>query len=145
MFPESDLIKTSYTIRGMAWLGDSGLTRRSLIRWFALSVGLLNPGDRRETVVDVLDLLFRMNISNGKPLTIADLTGSGIPEKTAYYHMKKLKDMGLVEHRGGGYVLVRDFQGNPSMDRFLSNINQALEQSKSAFQEISRFYRKGAF
>ncbi len=141
MFPESEKIETSITIRKMRRLGGSALTKKSLLRWFALSLGLMNPRDSRETILDILDALFFFNLSQGRPTTAEEISSrTGIDEKTVLYHLSRLKRMGLLESRGGRYEFARDLNGKPSLEKFRSIIDESLNRSELALLEITRIY-----
>lgn len=141
MFPESSLVRRGFTVREMAWLGDSSLTKRSLVRWFALSIGIMNPKDGRETVVDILDALFYFNFTLEKNPSVEDISNkTGVPVKTVYYHIKRLKDLGLVEQEGDAYFWSRDFNGDPGLDKFTENILFSINQSRKALREITGLY-----
>jgi len=56
--PEAELIRNTYIIREMDIPPQVKLTKRSLLRWLALSLGLISENESRSTVLDVLDALF---------------------------------------------------------------------------------------
>ena len=106
-----ELIKNELCFRELSLPGDVRANKKELIKWLALSIGLINSGDKRDGIIDVFAVLVE-SLSENLPLTIEELTrrasrrrDKAISEKTAYYHIKRLKDMGLVSKLKGGYIL----------------------------------------
>lgn len=105
-FPESELIRRSFTLRQMDLPSDVLLTKRSLVRWFALSSGLISPKESRFAILDVLDGLFYFQVSKKKFPKISELHSylvsqkRKIGEKALRYHLKRLFDLGILEWRG---------------------------------------------
>ena len=64
MIPESKLIKSELTIRELALPEDVLLARKSLIRWVALSLGMIHPNESRRLLLDILEVLFEFHIRN---------------------------------------------------------------------------------
>ena len=56
--PESELVRKTFILKKMDLPPSVQLTKRSLIRWFALSFGLISEKESRDTVLNVLDALF---------------------------------------------------------------------------------------
>ena len=54
---ESELIEKELTLRNLRLTKEVLETRRSIVRWLALSLGVLNPGESRLSAVAVLDAL----------------------------------------------------------------------------------------
>ena len=96
----------------------SGISERELVRKICLSVGLLQPGDSRDVVVDVLSVLVRAKkeqknltsdeicalvIEERKKLNLALL---GIAQSNIRRQLKRLKDILLVEKRLNAYRII---------------------------------------
>ena len=90
----------------------SNLGKRELIRKLCLSTGLLQPGDSRDVVVDVLHLL----INSKKPLASESIPAGviklrkkqklplkGIAHSNIRRQLKRLKDLFLIEKIKEGY------------------------------------------
>ena len=86
---------------------------REAVRTACLSLGLLQPGDSRDIIVDVLHALLR---SRRKPLTIPELSRLvialrkerrlpliGIASSNIRRQVKRLRDIMLIEKKSGGY------------------------------------------
>lgn len=112
-------------------------TKRSLVRWFALSFGLLSERESRSTILDVLDAIFYLQLSKKSSPTTAQLlqhlkaSQKKVDEKLLRYHLKRLIDVGLLERRKGKLSFVVD----PQADRadivagFRHNIGSPVQQS----------------
>src|SRR3989344_3512939 len=90
----------------------SNLGKRELIRKLCLSTGLLQPGDSRDVVVDVLHLL----INSKKPLASESIPAGviklrkkqklplkGVAHSNIRRQLKRLKDLFLIEKIKEGY------------------------------------------
>ena len=69
MIPESRLIKSEITLRELALPDDILLAKKSLIRWVALSLGMILPNESRTLILDIIDVLFEFHVKNEKPTT----------------------------------------------------------------------------
>lgn len=96
----------------------ANLSDRELIRKLCLSIGLLQPGDSRDIVVDVLNVLVKAK-KEQKGLTsdeICALVGEerkraklplyGIAPSNIRRQLKRLKDLFLVEKRLNAYRII---------------------------------------
>lgn len=96
----------------------TNLNDRELVRKLCLSVGLLQPGDSRDVVVDVLNVLIKAK-KNQKDLTSDEICAHVIEEKKKLKlpmlgiassnirrQLKRLKDLLLVEKRLNAYRIV---------------------------------------
>ncbi len=80
-----------------------------LMRKFCISVGLLQPGDGRDIIVDLLSLFFKASRSK-RYLSIEDvykymlgLGRQGTAQSNVRRNMLRLKDLGFIEKTGNGY------------------------------------------
>lgn len=110
---ESKLIEREITIRSLKLTKEVTETRRSLIRWLALSLGVINPGESRLGALSVLDgILFFQFVQKRDP-DVAELmdyisTAYGpINEKTLRYHLLQLKKSNIVENSKGKFFLTQ--------------------------------------
>ncbi len=108
MLPEKELIKTEFTIRDLYLTNDVLITKKSLTRWIALALGLISPNETRTTLIDLLDVLFDFHIKK-EPITVKNImnyfkeNGINADEKSIYYHLSRLKKMGLLTNKKGRY------------------------------------------
>ena len=112
----------------------SNLSDRELIRKICLSVGLLQPGDSRDVVVDILNVLIKAKkdkknltsdevcscvIEERKTLKLAML---GIASSNIRRQLKRLKDSLLVEKRLNAYRITEH-----------NNLNEVFEERIEKF------------
>ncbi len=109
---ESRLIEREHTFRNLKLPKEVFETKRSLVRWLALAIGVINPGESRLGAVPVLDAILNFQFVKKRDPTVAELldyireTWGEINEKTLRYHLLQLKNMSLVDNAKGKYFLV---------------------------------------
>lgn len=92
------------------------LTGRALIKKLCLSIGLLQPGDSRDIIVDVLHVLLTNKGLNSREIenkvvsvrTDAKLPLLGIASSNIRRQLKRLKDICLIDKCGNSYRLSED-------------------------------------
>jgi|SRR3989344_222480 len=113
----------------------SDLSKRELIRKICLSIGLLQPGDSRDVIVDIFTIL----VNAEKPLGSEDIQEAvvnfrkennlpliGIASSNIRRQIKRLKDVFLLEKINGGY-----------------RINEGEDLINIYEQKIEKFYLAG--
>ena len=113
----------------------SKLSERELVRKLCLSIGLLQPGDSRDIIVDILHVLIKAK-KNKKELTSEEIEKEviearkkqklalhGIASSNIRRQIKRLKDLFLVEKVKNGY-----------------RINEFEELSVIFEEKINKFY-----
>jgi DNA-binding PadR family transcriptional regulator len=151
MIPESKLIRSEITLRELSLPNDVILARKSLVRWLALSLGLITPNESRRLLLDVFEVLLESHIRK-EALTTRDIldqleraNGEKQNPKAVYYHLLKLKDSGLISRRKGRYYLgegedqrlaslFRQFYESKA-DNAFGNIEMALNRLEGSFGE----------
>jgi DNA-binding PadR family transcriptional regulator len=150
MIPESRLIRSELTLRELALPDDVLLARKSLIRWLALSLGLILPNESRRLLLDILEVLLEFHVRDEAPTTrdiIARLEELGKEKqnpKAVYYHLQRLKNSGLLGRKKGRYYLgngegrslkaiFRRFYMSKADDAF-TNIDRALEKLENGYR-----------
>ena len=94
MIPESKLIRSELTIRELALPEDVLIARKSLIRWIALSLGLIMPNESRKLLLDILEVVFEFHLKNEQPTTkdiisrLEQLSKEEQNPKAIYYHLQ---------------------------------------------------------
>lgn len=107
---EAELIEKEITIRNLRLTKEVLETRRSTVRWLALTLGILNPGESRLSSIAVLDALVQYQFVKNMDPTVDDLMAyinanwESINEKTLRYHLLRMKKAGLVENSGGSSI-----------------------------------------
>jgi len=109
---EKDLIESEMTLRRLRLPPEARLTRKSLLRWVALSLGLITPGESRDTIISILDALFHYQVRGKSPTTrdikaYIDQNYSETTEKTIRYQLGKLRETGFIEKDANSYRFVR--------------------------------------
>ncbi len=120
---ESILIEKERSIRNLSITNEVIETRRSMIRWLALSLGIINPGESRLSALAVLDSIFYFHFSKRSESNIMEMTQyieqkwNRINEKTLRYHLLHLKKLGIIKHSKGKYSLVDTDSGDKYDER----------------------------
>ena len=127
----------------------TNLSDRELIRKLCLSIGLLQPGDSRDVVIDVLSVLIRAKkeqrqmtseeicshvIEERKKLKLPML---GIASSNIRRQLKRLKDLLLIEKRLNAYRII---EHNNLNEVFEEKIEKILLQSITA--RIKEYLKK---
>ncbi|MDE1846094.1 MAG: hypothetical protein KGH53_02330 [Candidatus Micrarchaeota archaeon] len=106
---EASLIESEIMLRNLRMTKEVLETRRSIARWLALSLGVINPGESRLSAVAVLDAMINFQFVRSIDPNYADLekyindNWELMNEKTLRYHLLKLKNMGLIENSKGKF------------------------------------------
>ncbi len=153
-FPEAELVRTTFTLRVMDLPPSVFLTKRSLLRWFALAFGLLSEQESRSTILDVLEALFHFQCAKKSEPTSADLQahikskGKKVSDKLLLYHLKRLQDVGLLERKKGKYSFCADpyadksdlaagFKAGVGMQ-----VNKSLQDVQTVLSKLAENYRR---
>jgi len=130
----------------------SGLEKRELVRKICLSLGLLQLGDSRDVIVDILMVLIDANkgrerlTSNeiGKRVEIIrkkySLETKGLAESNIRRQLKRLRDGMLIDKQGNDYYLhenesLRDIFEN-NIEKFI--VPQIMERVKEYLSELDK-------
>lgn len=130
----------------------SGLEKRELVRKICLSLGLLQLGDSRDVIVDILMVLIDANkgrerlTSNeiGKRVEIIrkkySLETKGLAESNIRRQLKRLRDGMLIDKQGNDYYL---HENESLSDIFENNIEkfivpQIMERVKEYLSELDK-------
>jgi hypothetical protein len=144
MIPESKLIENEVVIRKLRLPDEVLLTRKSIIRWLALSLGLINPNESRTVVIDLLDALFDFHYEGKQPTTkeildrMKEKTGEEQNPKAVYYHLQRLMDMEMLERKKGEYSF------GSGDERDLATIFRRIYEAKmnAAFTDLGRAFSR---
>ena len=145
---ESKLIERDITVRNLVLTKEVTETRRSLIRWLALSMGVINPGESRLGALSVLDSILYFQFNQKKDPTVSEMmeyigkTWEPINEKTLRYHLLQLNKSNIVRHAKGQYFLAQP-EGGEKYDEagwvnhyFTVEINPIRDKIISAIKEL---------
>jgi hypothetical protein len=83
----------------------AGLERKEIMRKFLLSVGLLQPGESRDVIVNIFELLHNSKGTGLEPTEILNALGAqrGASAPNIRRQLRRMKDLKLVEKRQDGY------------------------------------------
>ena len=145
---ESKLIERELTIRNLRITKEVTETRRSLVRWLALSLGVISPGESRLSAVSVLDAVLYFQFAERKDPSVEELmtyitgTWGAINEKTLRYHLLQLKKANIVDNAKGKYFLLAPEVGDRyDADMWVTNyldsqVNPIKEKMINALKEL---------
>src|SRR5271157_2542012 len=145
---ESGLIEKEVTLRNLRLTKEVLETRRSIVRWLALSLGVLNPGESRLGAVSVLDALVHYRFVEktapdvGQLMVYIGKNWEEINEKTLRYHLLRMKRMGLVENSQGKFYLKPPSTGDGSdaytwaMGLYEKDYREIAEKIGDAIKEL---------
>ena len=120
MLNEAELVEKEMTLRKLRLDSTVLETRRAIARWLALTLGIINQGESRQSAVAVLDALVNFQFIKQRDPSAEELkeyissNWEQINEKTLRYHLLRMKKMGLIENTHGKFYFRPPSQG----DRF---------------------------
>jgi len=150
MIPEKDLIRNEYIVRDMQLLGEVKLTKKGLIRYLCLSLGLINPNETRTLIFDILEALIFFHYKEVNPdihQIIQKINQIRSEEKkpeakikAIRYHLFQLKKLGILSKKEGKYFFALPTQlENKDLGIALEHIY--LDNTKNAFEKIKKVLR----
>jgi DNA-binding transcriptional ArsR family regulator len=85
----------------------SGLGQKELNRKFLLSIGLLQPGESRDVIVNIFELLLENKGKGFEPTEILRALGEkrGASAPNIRRQLRRLRDLKLVDKRQDGYQI----------------------------------------
>jgi len=136
----------------------STLAGRKLIRRICLSLGLLQPGDSRDVIVDVVDSFIR---NKGKMKTLTDINNDvykireeyeldqiGISPSNILRQIRRLKELKIVMKMNGAYQLTENnFQDifQKQIKRFIIEpTSERIEEYCNRLDELSEKMNKAS-
>ena len=131
MIPEAEFIRKEFVLRQMDLPDSVLLTKKSLLRWTCLSLGLLSPKESRDKALLVFDSLFYFIFSEKENPTTLELqkrirekNSVEMSEKLIRYHLNRLISLGILQRKKTQYLI------NPSPS---SEQRNSLKESFSAW------------
>lgn len=126
--------------------------KRELVKKVCLSLGLLQPGDSRDVIVDILGVLIKTSKERKKLTSIeiqkhveeirkaANLELKGIAESNIRRQLKRLRDLMIIDKKKNLYHL-SEFESlknifESKIEKFL--ITQASERIKEYLAELDK-------
>jgi hypothetical protein len=127
----------------------TGLSERELLKKICLSLGLLQPGDSRDVVVDIL-LVLEKSKKDRKELSAVEikdqlldmrkthgLSLNGTADSNIRRQLKRLRDIFLVEKIGNNYRILEFMSLGEIFEQKIKKIilDAVLERNKDYFDE----------
>jgi hypothetical protein len=110
---ESSLIEHEICLRKLRLSKEVLETKRATVRWLALSLGVINPGESRQGAIPVLDAMFNFQFIQKRDPSVPEIAeyinvqwGEPINDKTLRYHLLQLKKSRIIDNAKGKYYLV---------------------------------------
>lgn len=147
MLPEKELIRREYQIRDLRLPSDTKLTKKSLLRWIALSLGLISPDESRQSVLPILDAFLEFQFSGIDPSVSQLAEKSKQPEKAVRYHLKRLININLVEENKRCYRFKPDSSSNTLNlkksfeEHYAKSLATSLSSIQEALGELQQLYK----
>ncbi|VVB56940.1 Uncharacterised protein [uncultured archaeon] len=152
--PESSLIRQEHIVRDMQLLSEVKLTKRGLVRYLALSLGLISPNESRTLMLDIFEALCGAHFAHEEPdiNLLMDRINAVRPAeqpaqiKAVRYHLHQLKEKGILEKKGGHYKFVlppmaeKPDLGDALEYVYLTNAKNALEKMKKALTTLEHMH-----
>ncbi len=152
--PEAELVRRTFTVKEIDLPPHVRMTKRSLLRWFALASGWISEQESRQTILDVMDALFYFHVSKKmSPNTvelqqyIKEKTGEEISEKLLRYHLKRLLDSQFIVRDKQHYKFNPSPNGDPtdviaSYNHWISqSVHASTKNIESALQDLTKTYQ----
>ena len=112
MIPEAELIRKEYILRQIDFGSSVTLTKKSLLRWCCLSMGLISPNETREKGFLVFDALFAYLFTKKQSPTTLELrdfikekNSVEMSEKLIRYHLNRVIELGIIQRTGLTYSI----------------------------------------
>ena len=131
IIPEAELIRKELILRQLDLPASVTLTKKSLLRWCCLSLGLISPKETRDKGFLVFDALFTSLFTKKQAPTtleikafIMEKNSVDMSEKLIRYHLNRIIDLGFIVRDGLVYKI------NPSPT---SEMRDSLKESFNAW------------
>lgn len=141
VIPEAELIRKEIILRQMDLPSSVMLTKKSLLRWCCLSLGLISPKETRDKGFLVFDALFTFLFTKKQSPTTLDIkayimekNSVDMSEKLIRYHLNRVIELGFVRRDG----LVYKINPSPSSEQ-RDSIKEAFNAwTKKILEEESK-------
>lgn len=129
------------------------LSGRELVRKFCLSLGLLQPGDSRDIIVDVLHLILKerkdMNSEEIRQKVIDyrknnNLALFGVASSNIRRQLKRLRDMFLIEKNKNNYRIMENLSMNEILQEKIHKLilPSILDRVNDYFEAVDKEFLK---
>lgn len=156
MIPEAEFIRREFTICEMDFPESVALTKKSLLRWCCLSLGLISKNESRDKVIAIYDLLFTALFKKKENPTTLEIMDElknkykiETSEKLIRYHINRLIELNIIKRKNNKYYI------NPSQSsdkrnsisesykaHVVKQIEKELTKTASALDKLQESYSK---
>jgi hypothetical protein len=156
MIPEAELVRKEFFVRQIDFPESVALTKKSLLRWCCLALGLISKNESRDKAIAIFDLLFTFIFTKKENPTTLDIQAElkkkykiETSEKLIRYHLNRLIELNVLERKNNKYYI------NPSPDSEKRNslsesykawvkkeVEKELEKTASALEKLQKSYEK---
>ena len=120
------------------------MSKRDLSKKFLLSIGLLNPGESRDILVDIFSTLLdakkqkKFLQAEEFAIILKEKAGASLPNVRR--QLRRLKDLKLVEHSATGYRITEFGAITPIVEKYLVEflVKPAVERLKQYAAEVDK-------
>ena len=156
MIPEAELVRGEFLIRQLDLPPSVGLTKKSLLRWVALSLGLISKNESRDKGFLVLDALFYFLFTKKNSPTTLDIQGRikeknkiEMSEKLIRYHLNRLIETNIIKRKELKYSVnpapsseKRDSLKESFEYWFKKELEKQADQIGIALEKMQKSYEK---
>ena len=156
--PEAQYIEKTITLREMRLPPEVEMTKKSLVRWFALSIGLISEEESRQTVLDVIDAFLYYQFKEEINPTTNDIfdymkqknkaytkRSSQSTEKLIRYHLNHLSALNIIQRKNRTYSLIKHPTSSDITDAIQhslnSNVSNTFDHITQGFVKLSDLYK----
>jgi len=145
-------IRGEWTVRELDLHPSLLSSRKALLKWISISLGLLSPNDTRTLVVDVLDSVLYFNYL-GEPPTFTHIysrilqrsSGTVPSEEAIRKHLRTMIRKGIIFKEGKKYILnyPPSHPHDPIgyVDTYFSRLQGIREHIKRAASSLHSLYK----
>ena len=148
-------IRSEWAIREIDLPPDLLKSKKALIRWIALSLGVIQPNDGREGALYVLEALFEHVFGRNERPSFEEIKtyvsrrylekGKKPPsDESLRHHLRRMIRMGLIERESGRYSFATDILRPDDPTAFVDVLFERMERArkaiKRAISDLSSLY-----
>ena len=126
------------------------LSRKSLVRWLALSLGLISPNESRTLMLDVLDAMFYYHFKEYNPTSqeiiekVSKIRKEDENPKAVSYHISQLKNRNIIDSKKRRYYFIMSGTctslGDSLEHYHQEKIKQIFSKIKNVTKSLERNY-----
>ncbi|MFA5357818.1 MAG: hypothetical protein WC308_02750 [archaeon] len=156
VIPEAEYIRKEIILRQLDLPQSVTLTKKSLLRWCALSLGLISPKESRDKSIIIFDALFSLLFKKKEKPTTLDVQAAIkkkysfiVSEKLIRYHLNRLVDLGIIQRKKNQYSInpnpYSEKRGSlaASFDAWVkAPFNEEMEKISNSLEKLQQLYGK---